>query len=293
MFICKYCNEEFDSVNRVPMIMPCGHTFCKSCVLVSINESGKLDCLNCFYVLKDTTLLIINHILNDRTSLRETASTNTLSQIFSNQHSKPNFYSSRKIDQISAKSGNHPPFMEEPVADMNKASIPLISDFQNTFTFNGQAKEFNPSRKCKNGPCQRLTTAEFCSNICSNQQLNRSQNTSSPTPARIQANPHAFGKLTPFKEGGFKVPADPGAIFMQQLTPKGSKAILTSSQQGSHSTTKKFRAQSPFTSRKKCKNPNCNNPRYIFNDVEADYCGKICEELFEGRSKSNTGTGLL
>ena len=42
-FNCNICFELFDTSDKAPLILPCGHTFCKRCIKKQFRR-GKIDC---------------------------------------------------------------------------------------------------------------------------------------------------------------------------------------------------------------------------------------------------------
>ena len=69
MHICKNCESIFDTVYHIPLILKCGHTFCKDCIKESLDHFEEFSCLNCFYVSSSMEEMTVNHILTDRSSL--------------------------------------------------------------------------------------------------------------------------------------------------------------------------------------------------------------------------------
>lgn len=41
---CEICDEAFDLETRSPLVLQCGHTFCKWCLTQSVNRSGYVQC---------------------------------------------------------------------------------------------------------------------------------------------------------------------------------------------------------------------------------------------------------
>lgn len=68
MIKCKICEKLFNSDNRQPYILKCGHTFCKICIDKNFFKYKYFSCLNCFYVCLNINDLILNHIITDRSS---------------------------------------------------------------------------------------------------------------------------------------------------------------------------------------------------------------------------------
>ena len=46
---CKICYEPYNTTSRKPLILPCGHTFCKDTISKLINKTqrGAIECPNC------------------------------------------------------------------------------------------------------------------------------------------------------------------------------------------------------------------------------------------------------
>lgn len=44
MVVCDVCFEPYDDVNRVPLVLSCGHTFCSPCLLDLQGRSSALEC---------------------------------------------------------------------------------------------------------------------------------------------------------------------------------------------------------------------------------------------------------
>ena len=45
MSICQFCQQQFDSQIRIPLLLPCGHFFCKTCIETElIDEEGRIVC---------------------------------------------------------------------------------------------------------------------------------------------------------------------------------------------------------------------------------------------------------
>ncbi|XP_064100973.1 uncharacterized protein LOC135211614 isoform X2 [Macrobrachium nipponense] len=63
---CKVCLENFDSVSRRPRSLPCGHTFCTSCISDLI-KNRKISCPHCRrrHTLKQATELPISYIVEE------------------------------------------------------------------------------------------------------------------------------------------------------------------------------------------------------------------------------------
>lgn len=42
---CETCSIQFDLNARAPLVLQCGHTFCKTCITRSVETTGRLQCL--------------------------------------------------------------------------------------------------------------------------------------------------------------------------------------------------------------------------------------------------------
>jgi len=288
MFICKICQDDFDPVNRVPLILPCGHTFCSVCLRQSLQANHRISCLNCVYVADDLSQTITNHILLDRTSLRGNGGMDRSSGFFSAKPCETNFYSARAFQNISTNNSQSYTIDERYNESLVKNPSPLINDFNtvlNTRDFEGdaQTRSYFPNRKCANIGCQKVAVDEFCSQFCASQTAVRRQATPSPTPTptRLNNSAHTFARITPFKASltGKETPN----LILAKFTPTSEKTNFNVSINSGISTTKKIRNQSPMLPRQKCRNPNCENLRYAFGNYESEYCGKMCAERFNAR----------
>ena len=49
MLLCKICCEYYNMTDRKPLILPCGHTFCKDTIsqLINKKQRGAIECPNC------------------------------------------------------------------------------------------------------------------------------------------------------------------------------------------------------------------------------------------------------
>jgi hypothetical protein len=273
------CQDEFDPVTRVPQVLPCGHTFCKVCIAHTFHSTGVISCLNCVYKTNDISQMITNHILLDRTSLKGNVGFDQAPTFFGTRNFDTNFYSSRSFHNISS-TNTRSQIIEEGVG---KTNAPLINDFNiglnaRDFESDSRTKPFFGTKKCGNIGCQKIAIDEFCSDICASFSAMRRRNTPSPTPARLNNSAHTFARITPFK-ASLSGKETPQAII-SNVTPRSVKNNLNVSFSSGISTTKKLNNQSPFTPKLKCRNPNCDNPRYNFGSFESDYCGKMCAEAF-------------
>ena len=43
---CDVCSDVYEQVQRTPLVLPCGHTFCRAC-LTDIRKSGRFQCPTC------------------------------------------------------------------------------------------------------------------------------------------------------------------------------------------------------------------------------------------------------
>ena len=42
---CEKCNLTYDKEKRIPLYLPCGDTYCKSCLMKEMQEQQKITCL--------------------------------------------------------------------------------------------------------------------------------------------------------------------------------------------------------------------------------------------------------
>ena len=64
---CPICLERFNRTEKMPKILSCGHTFCKSCLIKQKNKSGQLSCSICRETQKidDPEQMITNRTIYD------------------------------------------------------------------------------------------------------------------------------------------------------------------------------------------------------------------------------------
>lgn len=62
--ICGNCGKDFDILKRKPMALPCGHSFCFSCVNTTYKATSYLNCWTCHKKhFQELNNLNINHSL--------------------------------------------------------------------------------------------------------------------------------------------------------------------------------------------------------------------------------------
>ena len=44
---CSICFESYDAVNRIPLLLPCQHSFCKGCLRGLVRGASSIDCPMC------------------------------------------------------------------------------------------------------------------------------------------------------------------------------------------------------------------------------------------------------
>jgi hypothetical protein len=71
IFKCKNCSRDFDSSQRTPILIPCGHSICKKCLESSCRNNGFVKCGSDFkkfffnaenYKINETAIEFFNEI---------------------------------------------------------------------------------------------------------------------------------------------------------------------------------------------------------------------------------------
>lgn len=51
--LCMICDEKYDEADKRPLVLMCGHTFCKNCLARFIQSKGYIQCMTCRRKFKD------------------------------------------------------------------------------------------------------------------------------------------------------------------------------------------------------------------------------------------------
>jgi hypothetical protein len=273
MFYCKSCEADFDSVVNLPLVLQCGHTFCKTCLGQSFRLEGSFRCLNCFYICSESGPLTVNYILCDRTSFRPGRQSAYGHETLPGVRSQTDYSFGKGINE-EAPTGSKSRMMLE-----NDADRPQITntEFQYKIDFGYRNNQIEQAKEVQGDlqnlfynsmSCQKLVPKAF-----------------SPLPlSKVLENSHNrlhVRAQTPIK--GFRKAEDHMA-FAKSANPIVKENI------NPFASVSKLKSPSPLAATEMCRNPNCTNPRYTRNSSQMEYCGLLCQELYGGLAKINSFT---
>ena len=268
MYFCKYCHENFDPVERIPLILNCGHTFCRVCINRSIRHEEFFECFDCTNRISGLTQTVVNYILLDKYFLRSESKVEE-NMKGNNRHFNHSYHNYMEhVTRVPNQDGE----------TKRKGDLD-ISSFSNNiridYDCNLEPPNYN-QHKCLNDTCYRQTTLDFCSQICQNQFNLKNRNLRSHSPVKYP-NIHNFGTTTPISKQSI---ARMSNTESRRPTPEKDR-FLTFSSKDDNDTRRKLKYSSFVVVKSKCRNPGCCNQ---INNRDI-YCSDNCRVYYERNVK--------
>lgn len=101
---CAVCLKVYQQSTRDPLVLPCGHTFCRECLAAVLNISGRILCPNCRRdaSISDVSKLPICYPLVSLSSSYSEIKVSTTGRVSSTarmHHFSQNYYTRKKMEK--------------------------------------------------------------------------------------------------------------------------------------------------------------------------------------------------
>lgn len=263
MLKCKVCNNPFDSSTKIPYILKCGHTFCKTCIDHSFDSKRLFACLNCFYISQEPSERIINQIINDRSSYIDAyrqPSKLFIGGVDNYTRQNDRFGSISKTDSTKSKG--------DMIIEQDAKARYIDRPVEHVDYTGG----IGTGLKCRMKLCLNPAAVDGLCEKCVAGLASVKKLKATPLGGSFVSSPIKLGNHTPDR-----VVNSSNTLKTLNLGHLGSKSCRRVDK--GLSTVKRISNSGPFDDGR-CKNPSCTKP-VNKGDPTALYCGYICRNLFE------------